>query len=339
MKEQSKRFQLFLPVYFLIFLTAFGCTACRSGSGKPVSKSAFMLNTVVTVTLYDSADETVIDGALELCKNYENQLSMTLTDSEVSKMNHRLGGQSAFNVNEDFEELLEKAIYYSEITDGAFDITISPLSSLWDFSGSAPKVPSEDAIREILPMVDYKNLRLENHQLSFLSADTQLDFGAIAKGFIADKMKEYLIGQGVKSALINLGGNVLCIGTRPDQTPFKIGIQKPFKDRNEVVGSLNVSDMTVVSSGIYERNFTENGILYHHLLDPKTGYPFDNGLIAVTILCEKSVDGDGLSTSCFALGLEKGMELINSLENAYAVFITEEGTLFYSEGMEAFISE
>ena len=138
--------------------------------------------------------------------------------------------------------------------------------------------------------------------------------------------------NGVESAVINLGGNVLCVGSRPDGTPFRVGLQRPFADRNETIATIEVSDLSVVSSGIYERYFEQDGQLYHHILDPATGYPCENNLVAVTILSEESTDGDGLSTTCFALGLEKGMELIESLENVEAMFITEDNELHYSSG-------
>ena len=149
-----------------------------------------------------------------------------------------------------------------------------------------------------------------------------------------DKIKEFLLSKGVKSAIINLGGNVLCIGSKPDKTPFRIGIQKPFADRSETIATVDITDQSVVSSGIYERFFEKDGQLYHHILNPKTGYPYDNSLISVTIICDSSTDGDGLSTSCFALGLEKGMELINSLPDVHSVFITSDDKLHYSENFQ-----
>lgn len=132
---------------------------------------------------------------------------------------------------------------------------------------------------------------------------------------------------------------MLCIGSRPDGSPFHIGLQMPFADYSETFDVLGVSDQSVVTSGIYERSFTVDGTLYHHLLNPKTGYPYDNGLIAVTILSDQSVDGDGLSTTCFSLGLEKGLELINSLDNVEACFIDDEYQVHYSDGMETSLLE
>jgi thiamine biosynthesis lipoprotein len=161
----------------------------------------------------------------------------------------------------------------------------------------------------------------------------QIDLGGIAKGYIADRLKEYLSEQGVTGAIIDLGGNILCMGGKTTTDPFRIGIQQPFADRNETIATIDIRDKSVVSSGVYQRYIqTEDGKIYHHILDPSTGYSFDNGLLGVTIISEKSVDGDGLSTTVFALGLEKGLELVESLDDVEAAFITEDETIIYSTG-------
>ena len=175
---------------------------------------------------------------------------------------------------------------------------------------------------------------IDPERVDFAKEGMQLDLGAVAKGYIADRIKDYLLEQGVESAIIDLGGNILCVGSRPGGDPFRIGLQRPFASHSETVATVEITDKSVVSSGIYERYFEEDGVLYHHILNPETGYPYDNGLVSVTIISDESVDGDGLSTSCFALGLEKGMELINSLPDVQAVFITEDGELHFSEGFE-----
>ena len=185
--------------------------------------------------------------------------------------------------------------------------------------------------------MDYRNLSLSGNTLTFLSPDTSIDLGAIAKGYIADRMKEQLLEAGAKSAIINLGGNVLCVGSLPDGAPFRIGLQMPFADYEETFETLGISDLSVVTSGVYERSFTVDGTLYHHILNPKTGYPYDNGLIAVTILSGESVDGDGLSTTCFSLGLEEGLKLAESLEGVEACFIDSDYRVHYTSGMKSYL--
>lgn len=315
-----------------------GLTGCREKHAEPVSRSSFLLNTFVTVTLYDTRDEEILDGCMELCSDYEKLLSKTLEGSEVYRMNHREAGQRTITVSDRTARVLAKGLEYSRISDGAFDITIEPLSSLWDFTGSDPQVPPEQEIEADLKKVGYENVVLEGNVVTFLNDETTVDLGAIAKGFIADEMKAYLQSEGVGSAVINLGGNVLCVGGRPDGKPFKIGLQKPYATHTETVAALEITGMSVVSSGVYERHFIQDGVNYHHILNPATGYPYENGLEQVSIISPKSVDGDGLSTTCFALGLERGMELIESMDDIYGVFITDDGELHYTKGARDFLA-
>lgn len=321
----------------LILIGTAGLTGCSGKTAEPVSRSSFLLNTFVTVTLYDSQDQEILDGCMELCADYEKRFSKTMAGSEIYEMNHRAQGERIFSLSDDTAQLLNEALEYCRLSEGAFDITIEPLSRLWDFTGESPHVPPEDQIRNELEKVGYKNLALEGKKLTFLNDETTIDLGAIAKGFIADRLKEYLEAQGVESAIINLGGNVLCVGSRPNGEPFKIGLQKPYASHTETVAALNIRDLSVVSSGVYERHFEEGGVNYHHILNPFTGYPYENGLVQVSILSPRSVDGDGLSTACFALGLEQGMELIESMEGIYGIFLTEDGDLHFTEGAEGFL--
>ncbi len=311
----------------------------RAGTSEPLSRSAFLLNTFVTVTLYDGQAQDVLDGSLDLCRQYEELLSTTIETSDISRINHRAAGEDTVEVSARTAELIQMGLDYGERTKGAFDITIEPLSSLWDFSGGKEIVPEPEAIAEAVERVDYRNVQVEGNHVLLSSPDTAIDLGAIAKGYIADQMKEYLLENGVTSATINLGGNVLCVGSRPDGTPFKIGLQMPFADRNETIAALTIEDCSVVTSGVYERHFEVNGVNYHHLLNPADGYPYENGLLAVTIVSPQSVDGDALSTSCFSLGLEKGMELAESMDGVYGYFITEDYEIHYTSGAEALLAK
>lgn len=298
-----------------------------------ISLTDFKLNTVVTITVYDSHKEKLLEQAMELCDYYESLFSRTFSSSELYQLNHKtLPSKDGFyNISPDTANVIQKGLEYSRLSSGAFDISIEPVSSLWDFTSKEHYLPSPIDIKRALPLVNYENITLKNNQVHFANENMGLDLGAIAKGYIADKIKEFLMNNGVTSGIINLGGNVLCIGKRPDGHPFSVGIQDPFQERNETILQIPVTDQSLVSSGVYERSFEKDGVLYHHILDPKTGYPFHNGLVSVTILSNASVDGDGLSTTCFSLGLKKGMELINSIPNVEALFITEDHTLHYSD--------
>jgi thiamine biosynthesis lipoprotein len=323
-------------IVFGMLLLLTGCSKGTAKKSEYITKSDFLLNTDVTINLYDKQDEKIIDECFDLISKYEGIYSRTLKTSELYALNNRTAPHSGnvYKISDEMADLLKYGLYYSKLSGGVFDISVEPLTSLWNFTADKPKVPATSDIQAALPYVSYENIHLNGNEVTFDNDKTGIDLGAIAKGYIADKLKEFLESKGVKSAMINLGGNVLCVGEKPKGTPFHVGIQKPFADRNEVVGVMDINGLSVVSSGIYERCFTENGKLYHHILNPKTGYPFDNGLIAVTIISDKSVDGDGLSTSCFALGLDKGLKLVESIPNTYAVFITSDYELHYSKGFK-----
>ena len=311
-----------------------------AGSQEPVSATAIKLNTAVTVTIYDSQDRELLTECMNLCDKYEKIFSRTASDSELYQLNHReltpvAGTEDTFQISDPLAELIRKGLYYSELSEGAFDIAIEPLTSLWDFTAEDPQVPEDRLIQKALTKCDYHNVSVsDNNEVILKTEDTAIELGAIAKGYIADRLKDYLISQGVKSAIINLGGNVLCIGGKPNDSSFKIGIQKPFADRSETIAVMDIKDKSVVSSGVYERCFEQDGTLYHHLLNPRTGYPYDNGLITVTIISDESVDGDALSTTCFALGLEDGMKLAESLDNVQAFFVTSDYEIHYTKDFQ-----
>ncbi len=314
---------LALGLYLTLLLFASGCQTAE----EPLSVTSFQFNTVVTLTIYDSHEEALLEECLALCDKYEAIFSRTRPDSEIYQLNQwsQRGAVGSFSLSEEAAELIAAGLSYGELSDGALDITIGPVSALWDFTAEDPEPPSQEAVRQALLLVNYRDVTLRGNQLSFAKAGMEVDLGAIAKGYVADRIKDYLLSKGVKSAIINLGGNVLCIGERTDKTPFTVGIQKPFAQRQETIRTLSVSDQSVVSSGVYERYFEKDGRLYHHILDPATGFPCENNLSAISILSETSLEGDCLSTACFVLGPEKGRELLENLSDTCGLFITNDG--------------
>lgn len=313
--KQLSRFAL------LCFIMMFLC-GCSITTKEPLSKTGFYFDTVITITLYDSKDEELIDTCFDYCKNFENLVSRTIPTSDISRINTAAG--SPMTVSDTTIELLKQGIEFCELTDGAFDITIAPLVELWDIKNNPGNVPSEVDITDSLSHVNYKDIVIDENTVRLTDPKAAIDLGGIAKGYMADQLKDYLLSEDVTSAIINLGGNVLTIGEKPDGTSFNIGIQKPFDKQNATITSVSVKDSSVVTSGSYERYFKVNDTIYHHILNTETGYPCDNGLLSVTILSEKSIDGDALSTACFALGLEEGQTLIKSLEDIDAIFVTDD---------------
>ena len=306
------------------------------GCGKPaepLARTGFYYDTVITITLYDKQDDALLDECFALAEFYENMLSKTRENSDVWNINHGKGKPVA--VSSETLKVLRCALSYAALSEGKADPTIGPVTELWDFSSdSDASVPAPNDLHEALSHVGYEKVTIKEDTVSFSDPLTEIDLGFIAKGYIADRMKDYLVSQGVSSATINLGGNVLTIGSRPDGTPFRIGIQKPFAPTGTPALTLPVTDLSVVPSGVYERYFELDGTLYHHILDTKTGYPIQNNLFEVTIISPSSMDGDALSTTCFLLGLEEGIALIESLENTEAVFLTSDGNIHATSGLK-----
>lgn len=314
-----------ISVFFLLLLT--GCT--QKDSVQNLSYTDSLFDTVISVQIYDSSDETLIAHCQEICTKYDNLFSTTKPNSEISRINSANG--RSVEVSDDTVMLLKTAIHYGDISGGAFDVTIRPISSLWDFQSENPKIPEASDIRSALAHVNYQNIRIEGNYVTLTDPETAIDLGGIAKGYIADQLKNYLQSQGIQHAMINLGGNVLAIGTKPDGSDFNIGIQRPFDTTGDPITSVKIADQSVVTSGNYQRYFKKDGNLYHHILNPTTGYPYDNGLSGVTIVADSSVQADALSTTCFALGLEEGLRLINHTADAEALFITSDNKLHYSD--------
>ena len=301
-----------------------GCSGAKSSTqtDQDLTYTDMLFDTVIKIQILDPADESILDGLKKLCEKYDTMFSATNTDSELYKLNHANG--QPFTVSSETANLIQEGIHYSELSGGAFDLTIEPVSALWDFKADKPTVPSSDAIAQAVSHVDYTKVDIQDNTVTLEDPEAGIDLGAIAKGYIADQVKTYLKKQGIKHAIINLGGNVDVIGTKPDGSKYNIGIQKPFDESGEAITSVQLKDQTVVTSGIYERYFKKNGKLYHHILDPRTGYPCENNLYSVSIITDSSTKADALSTTCFLLGYEKGMELIQSMDGVEAIFITDD---------------
>ena len=321
---------------------------CQAEEQK-VSKTGFYFDTVINVTLYGTSDESYIDECFSLADRYEHLLSNTIEDSEISKINAAKG--SYVTVSDETLTLIKAGISYGDLSNGKFDITIGGLSDLWNISFIAENaksednevdatvLPSKDEIAEALSHVNYKNIEIKGNDVRILDPQAKLDLGGIAKGYIADQMKAQLRSDGITEGIINLGGNVLCIGQKRNGSDFNIAVKKPFTETGEYMEILHINDYSVVSSGTYERYFySDDGTFYHHILNPATGYPYDNNLCDVTIISSESTVGDCLSTTCFVLGLDDGMKLINSLEGIEAVFMTNDGSKYYSDNAKAYIN-
>ena len=311
-------------VVFCLLLTS--CALQNSQSTPKFSETQLMLNTVVSITVYDEKDKQLIDECFEICRGYEKIFSRTDAESEL----HKLNAQGSLEVSDELLRVLESALYWCEKSGGAFDITLGAVSDLYDFSGENPSVPEQYALKEALSHTGWENIAIRGNLVSLADSEAVIDLGAIAKGYIADKLAQHLRESGCESAIINLGGNILCVGEKTGGAPFNVGIQYPFEDTQKTITNVAVGDMSVVTSGIYERSFTEGGKLYHHILSPETGMPYETQLLAVSIIGPSSEMCDALSTVCFTLGIDEGLAIINSLDGYEAVFVDSGYTLHKS---------
>ena len=323
-----KKLLLLLSIPFIL-------TSCSEEKFEARSDNRFLMGTVCVITLYNGEDQEVFDGAFSIIEKEDLLMSNHKGDSEISFVNSKAGLESVL-VSEDTYKVVETSLHYSKLSKGAFDPTIAPLVELWDigedFTGIVPK---QSLIDERQKLTDYNKIILESPNSIYIPEEgMKIDLGGIAKGYIADIVKDYLLDQGVKRGIINLGGNIIVLGSKPDDQPWKIGIQDPFDSRGNHIGIAEVRDKTIVTSGIYERFFYYEGKRYHHILDPQTGYPVENDLASVTIISDKSIDADALSTSLFILGIEKGIQLIDGIENSEAVFVTKDKKVLYSSGAD-----
>ena len=297
------------------------------------SISGFYLDTIITLTAYVENEE-VLHDALRECGRYERLLSRTVEGSDVWRINNANG--NPVTVSEDTRKILETAKRISELSNGAFDITIAPASTLWDFTSGQAVLPDADALEAAAALVDYTKVRTEGDTVT-LPKGMMIDLGGIAKGYIADAVKEYLVERGVESAILSFGGNIVAIGLKPNGSPWKIGIQDIDRSTGEyMLVSQNYGGSTV-TSGIYERGFDLDGIRYHHLLDTKTGWPVQNELASVTIFSDSSMLGDALSTTAFVLGTEEGSALIESLDGVEALFIARDRSVTCTSGADKYI--
>jgi len=328
----------------LLALTVFYLAGCAR-TAEPVTETGFYLDTVIQITLYENGNREECSQRIKECfaliDQYEHMFSATLEGSDVWNINH--SGGKPVTVSEETVSLLVTATDFANETEGAVDPTIRPVSELWSFgSEEGAHVPEDSDIREALSHVSYDTIRFDAvpsddtnlpvyHTVTLTDPKAAVDLGFIAKGYIADKLKEYLLSQGVESACISLGGNVITIGVKPDGTPFRIGIQEPFAETGKTLDTVEIRDTSVVTSGIYERCFYEDSVLYHHVLDTATGYPVDNELASVTIVCGSSTKADAFSTACLCMGLKKGRQFLDGQKDIEYLLITKDGTQYASE--------
>lgn len=323
-------------IIFMIsaLVLSIGLVSCSSKSEEPKSRTEIFMGTVVNVKIYDG-DEYVLDKAFNRVKEIEDLVSINKLGTELDKVNENAGIKEV-KVSEESLYIIEKGLEYSRLSDGGYDISIGPLVKLWSIGLPEARVPSEEEIKEKLTKINYKDIELnkETREVFLKKKGMILDLGSIAKGYTADEIVKILNEEGIKKAVVDLGGNIYALGEKEKNKPWKIGIQNPFSDRGDVVGGVYVENKSVVTTGIYERFLEEGDKKYHHILNPKTGYPYESEIAGVTIISDKSIDGDALSTLVFTKGIDEGIEFINNLDGIDAIFIDNNRNVYLTEGIK-----
>lgn len=336
-----KKCHVFLLILFIAIIFT-GCSKDSNSKEQSSSKSAIYFDTPITITIYyagnNSPSEDIFQDIFNECAYYESICNRHNVNSEISKLNSRslqsiiIDNITMYQVSPHLYNMIKSGYDAHVNYSTEFDITVTPLIDLWDFSNqySSPThfIPSHKSIQNALKNVNSDSLILKELDGKYLigfednNTSTQIDLGGLAKGYIADQIKSLLIDNGIERALINLGGNIYALGSHIDDSPYTIGIKKPFTTSNELIHSVNVTDKSVVTSGIYERYFKYQGEIYHHILSPSTGYPVQTDLLSVTIIADSSLDCDILSTTCLLIGKDLAMNLIEGLDNVSAIFVT-----------------
>lgn len=295
-----------------------------------------LMGTIITLTIYHADSEALLEEAEARLRDYEKRFSAHAADSDLMRVNQQAGLQ-AVTVATDMFELIRIGKEMSLASDGALNIAIGPLMKLWHIGFEDAQVPKQAEIDQVLSLIDPRRIQLEAaSQTVYLEvAGMELDLGAVAKGYFADLLKSFFVEQGVEAGIINLGGNVLTIGDSPKNPlgTWNIGIQNPEAPRGDLLALAQVRDQSVVTSGIYERKLVVDGQEYHHIFDSRTGYPVANEIASVTIVSDKSIDGELWTTVLFVHSPERALALIEATPGIEALIITKDLQQYPSKGM------
>ena len=316
-----------LSALLLLTLTACGGRT-RQEAGE--TRTVYTMDTVMNLTAYGENASAALDAAEETLRTLDAKLDRHDETSTVSALNRDGTVEDA-----ELAQLTDIAQTIGELSGGAFDPTVAPVMDAWDFTGDAPRVPSDEELSALLAHVGLEKLSVDGNTIA-LSDGAQLDLGGIAKGYAADLLRAQLEKEGVTSATLDLGGDVFVMGRKTDGSDWRIAVKDPA-DTESYLGVVSAADKFIVTSGVYERYFEENGVRYHHILDPKTGCPAESGLVSVTVLCENGAWADALSTACFVLGPDGALALRDDLADQGTDFelilVTDDGRVLYTDGL------
>lgn len=331
MKQKIKTILLGAAVLFLLAGLVLAARWHEQEYQLAVSTS-FVMDTVVEQKLYGRNAQQAVAEIERRLQEYERQYSMYMEDSQVSQINKN-AGKKYTSVSEECLEILKRSVLVSQEFDGLFDITIAPLTKLWGISSENPHVPSQQEIDQAKALVNFRDVLIDGNQVMLRNIGQAIDLGAVAKGASCDIVREVAAEYGIKTGYASIGGNLVVLGDDPEGKPYRFAIRDPQGDASEYIATLSLTGKTMATTGGYERWFEQNGKRYHHVLDPRTGYPAESDLLSVSVISEDGLLADCLSTALFVAGKEAALERMQR-EDYQLVIVDTEGNIYYSPSLE-----
>lgn len=320
--------RLFIGGLLVVALMLAGCGAQTSAKEPSQTREVYAMDTVMTLEAYGQNADAALDEAVAEIERLDALWSIASSDGEIAQLN----AEKQITASADTLTLLTRAKEISAATDGLFSTTIAPLMEAWGFTSGDYRVPDEAELSALLAHVDDEEIAISDSTVT-IPADAKVDLGGIAKGFTSAQVMDIFRGNGVLNGILSLGGNVQALGTKPDGSLWRVGLQDPADER-ALFATLEIADKAVITSGAYERNFEQDGIVYHHIIDPRTGYPAESGLSSVTIVSDDGTLADGLSTALFIMGKEAAVEFWRSHRDDFdMVLLADDGSVTVSAGI------
>lgn len=316
-------------------LTAYGANRDDETGNEAYAADSFAMGTVISQKVYGVNGKTAADEAVDRIRYLDKLMTFNESQGDVYRLNQNAGVMGV-EMDPATMQVIKKAQEISAMSNGAFDITVGPLVKAWKIGTDQQHIPSQEELNSLLPLINYEGIRIDNNVVT-IQKGQMVDLGGIAKGYVGDEVIEIYKKHGVTSAVVNLGGNVVTLGNKPDGTPWRVAIRNPRPAGNESgqdLGIVKVTDKAVVTAGDDQRYFIENEQRYHHILDPTTGYPAKSDLMSVTLITDSSLDADALDTAVYILGFEKGRQLISQYGGVEAVFVTTDKKVYVTEGLK-----
>ncbi len=328
---KKHKFILSLMLLFIIFLL-FGCSPKNI---DPISKEDTVIGTLCSVKIFDKQDRSILDKCFKKLEDLEDTLSINKTGTTIDDVNANAGIKPV-KVTKEIIDLVEYSFKYSEISGGTFDISIGPLVKKWHIGFDDERKPSNEEIEDAKSKINYKDIIInkDDSTIFLKNKGMILDFGGIAKGYAADCLNTILDENGVKSAIIDLGGNIFAKGKKLDGSEWTVGIQDPDEIRGDSIGKVLVQNKSLVTSGIYEKYFIKDGIYYHHLLNPFTGFPENNDVLSITVISDLSVEGECLTKTLYFMGKDKGLKYVESRKDIDCIYVMKNHDVYISLGLQ-----